>query len=245
MTESNQELFENYLNGSLTKSETDAFELELDQNLKLKKEFFLYKEIEVAFKDNDAKDIESIMHSIASKHSEDASRATKKGNKFLYLAALIVGLLIASYVIKISSQTVSHQELYASYFEPYKAYGITRTNQSKSNSQLALIAYNNQDYVKAVALYESESQLDNKGKFYYASALLSLGNTDDALRVFKEISNSGDTEWREQSLWYAGLSELKLGKYDDARTTLHKISKTSNYYQSSSEIISRFKHLEK
>jgi len=244
MTELNQDLFEKYLRGTLSKSETDTFELALEKDSELKNEFLMYKELDTALTDKDAIEVETIMNTIVSNHpltSEEKSNS----RKLLYLVFLILGLLAAWLIYSNSSKSqaseTSAKGLYASYYEPYEAYGIERAQDSKSAMDLALIAYGNQEYLKAIAIYEDSSKKSIKDKFYYASALLSSGYASKALVQFTTISESGNKEWTEQSLWFKAMCELALDQRADAKATLKKLPKSSSFYSKADMLLNALK----
>jgi len=236
MTDYNREQIEKYLFGQLSADDQTKFELALQDDAEFQAEFQLQKDIHFALNDNDAIEVESIMDSIQTRKDIAAHTPVKpKRNKTLLIIAIITGLLSGAFLIfnqfnKTTEKKIDQNKLYAQFHQQYEAYGINRSETTKTVNDLALIAYSAKKYKEAIQFYSDASSPNNKDKFYHASSLQAIGQYDQALVLFEEIIGSEDYEWMEQSLWYAALSELKLGRLDSSKKRLLQLPDTSKFY---------------
>ncbi len=216
MKDSKQEFIESYLNGELNRKEQSEFEKLLESDPKFREDFILSKELHEAMTDNDAVEVEQIMEKIIKKHKK-VPLSTGKKWKFGLLFLVALGLLCLIYLLTINNTEPAAKSLYASYYEPYAAYGINR-ELHENKADLALLAYAEKNYKGAAVLYEELQSKTQKDAFYYAMTLMASGKMEDAISAFQVTKN--DSDWRAQSLWYQSLALLNLDKTNEAKEKL-------------------------
>lgn len=120
------------------------------------------------------------------------------------------------------------QALFAEYFEPYKDAMMdptTRGDEDLGAVQQFQKAYWEKDYTNAVRLFpqvpEQYRSSDNY-RFMYANALLTTGNPDKAISLFKEIIEQNKSRYRTESMYCLALAELKKNNKKEATQWLEK-----------------------
>ena len=119
---------------------------------------------------------------------------------------------------------LDYENLYKENFQQYPntVYAITRgDNDDNSLERKAFVAYETNENVRAIELFEELLTADNSEKinFYLAQSFLKNEQPKEAISLFKEvISDNG--EFAPQALWYAALAYLKSDQKDNAVKTL-------------------------
>jgi len=159
-------------------------------------------------------------------------------------AAILTG------VIFVVATLVNHGDpgrLFDKYYEPVPAISpVTRNmNVIAANIWLEAVSdYNKGDYSMAVAAFTELVSRDASlapPRFYLAMSHLSLGNTNLASQLLREIADTRG-EYSGEARWYLGLAYLKEGDKEKAAACFESLSKTSGYYsERSTKILRRLK----
>ncbi|WP_405607685.1 tetratricopeptide repeat protein [Polaribacter sp. Asnod1-A03] len=148
---------------------------------------------------------------------------TKK-TKWFIAASIAVIISLSSYFV-FNNQSISNQELYATYFTPHRniVVPIVRSETKATNKITAFKNYETGKYTEAIALFNQLTKNDsidnNTLHFYKGNAYLQLNKPEKAILSFLKISDS-DTNWQEERLWYLALASLKTDKKEDAKKYL-------------------------
>lgn len=145
-------------------------------------------------------------------------------------------MVVAAVVLLIGTMTwwlvrqpqLSDQELFATYFSPYPMV-LTQRSETTIDSdilQKAIVAYNNQNYERAVRLFSILSDQQPKQPLYRLYECVSqLGTTTTTTSAtadcFKDLQQY--SHLREQAIWYLGLTYLQLGEEKEARLVFKQI----------------------
>ena len=234
--EDTYERIEKYLNGALSSEEKKAFENELNNNNLLKEEVDLHREVAETLKGEKIHEFRNVLKKV---DSEWTTSQPKKNNvfsirvkKMAALAATILLLVIASYPFIFQGVDNSNEALFADNFEPYKMI-LNQRSISDNDAETALlneaiIAYDNKNYKEASTAFQ-ELQSNNIDlialRFYTGLSELGEGNSDNSINIFKEILDTPDHLFVEQSRWYLALAYLQKGDRDAAKLELDKIKK--------------------
>ena len=143
--------------------------------------------------------------------------------------ALLVGLTVIFFPIKPGTE-----EIFASHFEiPEENISVRGEEQMNTNLKEALIAYNNDDF-GAAEKHFSTFLISEPGRidvaFFHGVSLMGQQKYSEAIKAFENMGqNTGS--FSNAVLWYSGLSQLKLGRIDDARETFNLLSVGKSRYQ--------------
>ena len=195
---------DDYLNDDLDEMALAQFEEELMSNSGLSADVAFQKEIDKAVSEADVMAIRANLRSIADEEKGRKSEMLgvsppKIKNLFWYAAASSIILMIAFSSLLIH-KTYSGQQLYTSYYQPYKnGANIARSVSASSNEMnIALREIDKGDYTTALKVLQGSSIKDQDGfslKFYSGVAYQELGDYKNAITSFTEVVNHGITFW--------------------------------------------------
>ena len=216
----NIELIDKYFNNSLSPKEQLKFNELLQNDDKFKKEFVFQKDLKKVISKHQQNDLKKVIEDFEKENSN--MKFINIPKKWL-VAASIVFLIGVGFVFVKSNFYPSSEQLYVENFEPYRniVFPVERSIPSNSIEQSAFVAYENNNYHKAINLFNSiPNNNDNYVIFYKAMCYMSLDKTEEAVNLLLSISdnNSGKngTNFEEISTWYLGLAYLKLEQNNDA-----------------------------
>jgi len=158
-------------------------------------------------------------------------------------AASIVLLLGLSYFLLPDNKTDSN-ELFASYFEPYRnvIQPIERGTVQQDEKTLAFMAYEKGEYKKAIELFTKlyANSKESYYLFYNANALLKIEKPEEAVPLLLAHLKTKDT-LTEKTNWYLALAYLKLKDKDKAKAVLKEvIAKGSYKTKEANELLEKF-----
>lgn len=155
--------------------------------------------------------------------------------RWLGLAATILLLLALGLWWTYTGPAAAPPNYLADYFEPFpnRAVNITKSANEASRRERAYAAYQIGDYATVIAelsvvLQDSSVAVD---QFYLANALLATGQAARALPLFERLADDPRFPLAPQSRWYQALALLELGRTDEARELLRKISADTRAFQ--------------
>lgn len=179
----------------------------------------------------DVKDEPEILQRIAAPAVPKKSHFfTKKIYNFAAAAILLVFVAAGSYFFL---RAPSSTKLFESNFEPYPNMITVKSNVVNEKAR-AMLCYEVKDWDSAIVLLNQF--LINKSHtpdvmFYLGNAYLAKGQSDQAIRWFKEASTKS-SGFDEQISWYLALSYLHQDNQDSARVYLEMLNKNDRFYQS-------------
>ncbi|WP_117885555.1 tetratricopeptide repeat protein [Aureibaculum luteum] len=221
-----EELIEKYIQNGLTPEEKKVVDhlINADPNFKgnLKAHLNLKKAISAS--DDDA--FKKLLNEIESTHT------TKRRNYTKWIVAASIVLLVGLSSILSINNKPSNDELFSSYFEPYRnvIQPIERGNNFQDEKTIAFTAYEKGEYKKAFELFSKLHTSTNEPYylFYQANALLKLEKAKEAVPLLLKHLKTKDT-LTEKSRWYLALAYLKLNNKVEAKKTLKKVLTESTY----------------
>lgn len=235
------EFIDRYLDSDLSGSELKWFEKELDSNSELQAELKLHRELNYALQQDDVLELRGKLDEI---HEMVDSGSDRKGIKKA-VSGKWTGIVAASVVILIAigffvmntfiSNEQTAEELFDEYYDPY----VVPTNYRSADEidnlfHKALVEYKNQDYQKALQLFEKV--LIDDGSRMDAVLLtgisnLEIENYDKANKSFNKVIDHNDNLFLEQAEWYLALCYLKTGKLEKANSRFEKIIEDISLYK--------------
>jgi len=224
-----------YLSGDLEEGEKAEFEKRLEEDNNFRSEFERVKTIISSIEDHALKQDFRRFHQEF--ESENKSGA---GNRKIYFAwgvaaSVVILLSVAIFFISMENE----KKYFYSYFEPYPNLITTRSINENDDLRSALEYYNQKDYKKAVASFES-CELTNPNsmsadvKFYFAISYLGGEEPKKALKIFDDIY---DSKYRSQINWYKSLSYLLLEEKTKGRSLLTEFERGDFNYNSAQELL--------
>ncbi|WP_339918265.1 tetratricopeptide repeat protein [Yeosuana marina] len=242
MTEQD-ELIEKYIQNKLSAEEALMVNQLLENDINFKTEFTLQTNLKKAVKKDDDAHFRNLISDIESKAKIESPIKRHSYAKWLAAAGIVL-LLGLSYFFTMN-QKPSTNELFASYFEPYRnvVQPLERGSDQQDKKTLAFLAYEKGEYEKAIALFTDlyTTTKEPYYLFYKANALLKLEKANEAVPLLLEHLKTKDT-LTEKTTWYLALAYLKLNDKPNARITLKKVITEGKYKTTEAqELLKAFK----
>ena len=168
---------------------------------------------------------------------------TNKSKKFNWLIAASIGLFIGlgSYLF-LFNNSLSNEEIYNTYFSPYAnvVEPIVRDKVNLSKKAEAFSLYERGEYKKAIKSFNLLSDKDSINtatlNFYKANTYIKLNEFEKAKNLFHKVIESNSKEWKQESMWYLALIDIKLNNIDTAKTHLQNLQKQNKQAFKTEEI---------
>ncbi len=233
-------LIEKYIQNRLSSEEEVLFNELLKTNSNFKDEVALHTKIKKVVKHEEDTNFRNLISEIESKSKSPSKKSSYK--KWLVAASIL--LISALGYISLNKNTYTSQELFASYFEPYRnvVHPIARNDEQQNDKAIAFSAYEKGDYNTAITLF---TQLYNSSKepyylFYKANALLKLEQADEAIPLLLEHLKTQDTLTKRTN-WYLALAYLKTEDIQKAKELLNTIISEGSYKnKEAKELLDKF-----
>lgn len=214
-----------YFEGTLSEIELEAFNLLLINDNEFKEAFEFEKELQDTLILNDREQIKKEIQ-----HWDTVPK--KQLFKLWHIAASIAILLGASWLFFLNSQSKNTEELYASYFEPYRniVQPIVRGEHKTDMQFKAFEAYEVKDYKNAILYFNTilKEKPNSTISFYKANTLLQLNKTREAITILETNIKNFDT-LQDRNLWYLALAYLKENNIDASKKTLEQLLSQSEF----------------
>ena len=240
------EFIDRHLDGELSGPELNWFEKELDSNSDLQSELKLQKELNEALGQDDILDLReklNVIHEMVDPEPKRKKIKKTLSENWAGIAAASVVILVAiGFLLSNSINPVqTGEELFDQYYEPY----IVPTNYRSATDinnvfHKALVEYGNQDYQKALLLFEKvllkdESRMDVT--LLTGISNLEIENYNSANNSFQKVINHDDNLFIEQAGWYLALCYLKTGELEKANLQFEKMITDNSLYKVAAEDI--------
>ncbi len=229
-----------YVEGSMSEEEKQAFEMELESNEELRKEYklnqsldnFLIKQVE----------LEEIKSHVALAFDEVSSEKNIR-TRTLYVkwssiaASLIITIMITASVVRQSAFFIYKQN-----FELYAPAKITRG--SENNEKLIYLTglYVKQQFQEVVSTYNKLPHavaMDPTVSIMYGCALMELESFDKAILTFDRIDASKSSLMKADLQWYKGLCYIKLKEFEEAKNTFSPLLDNKKYSERARKIVAK------
>ncbi|APQ17579.1 tetratricopeptide repeat protein [Maribacter hydrothermalis] len=225
-----EDLIEKYILNKLSSEEVLLVEDLLKNDAEFIAEYNFQSNLKTAIKKEDDDNFRNLISELESKARSKDSLPRRSYVKWMAAASIIL-LLGLSYFLTLNQKT-STDDLFVSYFEPYRnvVQPMQRGNEQQDEKSLAFLAYEKGEYDKAITLF-SNLYSDTKEPyylFYKANALLKLEKAKEAVPLLLEHLKTTDT-LTEKTKWYLALAYLRLNDVPNAKLTLEKVISDGNY----------------
>lgn len=228
---------QHYINGQLTGSELEAFEIYLRENLEFQEEVRSQMIIQSAsslMRDEELKErMNAIEDQISTKNSVNYK-------VFIRWAAILLLVTLPLYYF-IAESGKSNQDLYIAYFEPYpNVLGPTRDENTIVID--GMVDYETEAYSQAAnkLLKALAANPQNNGiRLYLGISLMNTDRFDEAISVLKAMPD--DSRFIHQAKWYESLAYLAVNKPDAAIRLLEELEIESSYDSKTKELLSEIR----
>jgi len=217
-----EKLIEKYIQNRLNSKEKIEFDELLKGDIDFEKEVIFQTNLKKAVKKEDDIRFRSLISEIETK----TNRLIRKLSYIKWLVAASIVLLLGLTYFLTQNNDASTDELFTSYFEPYRnvILPIERGGNQQDAKTLAFMAYEKGDYQNAVKLFSKlyASTKESYYLFYKANALLKLEKANEAIPLLLAHLKTKDT-LTEKTNWYLALAYLKLNDKSNAKKVLKKV----------------------
>lgn len=244
----NDDDLERYLLGTMNQQEKQAFEKQLRTDSALADELALYRDTVGGIQLNGSQSLKEQLQEVEaglSRHSVsrtlDNQRAPRKPlMTWLAIAASLLAVVLLGYLVLPGP---GPEDVYVAYYQPYPNLinPAQRSAEIKEETVLerAMRAYDSQQYVQALALFEQGNAFSNPGyTFYYAASHLGLNQPQKAIPLLERVVQNQGSLFYEPALWYLALAHLKE---NDAATAIPYLEKAAandgDYAREAQEIL--------
>ncbi|EDP95598.1 tetratricopeptide repeat protein [Kordia algicida OT-1] len=205
-----EEIIQDYIANRLSEKEKLKVEALLKTDEELQEIYETHVTLAEAFKLTKSAEIKERLQEL----DANEVNATKKKWNFGMWSRIAVAAVFILGIFYTITQLQSNDDFYELYFEkcPNTYLPVTRGNTTQDLQIQAFIAYESNDFTKAVKLFEKLLQTSAKDnldiQFYYAMSLLNQEKYELALNELNTLTNT-TFDYQAESLWYAALLQLK------------------------------------
>lgn len=248
MSDSNH-LIEKYFDRSLSQTESKQFQQLLESDKNFAEQFALEKDVQAALILNQQIQTKSQLQKFEEEISDKKSKPFRRKFIIRTAAASVLLMLFIWSTFLIDRPQTSHEDLFASYYEPYRNVIAPVERSDAANMQnKAFEFYENGMYEEALQalneLYVVEANPDVL--FYKAMTLLSLEKYQQAIPILEDLISS-DAELKNHAPWYLALAYLESGAIAKSKNLLELIGEQQGRYyneKKATELLAILKSLE-
>lgn len=239
MNEENYIAFENYLNNEMPSDEKIIFEAKLQNDLKFRESFNLYKETTAMLEnifDSKTIDFKENLKSISKTHfsekEKDKSRVINF-KPFYYAIAASVVLAFGTWFM------MQGNPEYGDFNQHENAYFTERGSIIK-NLRLAQNAFNEKNYKVAIENFEIVLKDYDKPevRFFYGISLLEENRYAEAETNFTTIQK-GTSVYNDKATWYLALSKLKQNQFEECKNYIKQIPEDAEDYAKAQKLLNK------
>lgn len=250
----NLELIEQHYEGTLTGTELEAFEKQLQEDTAFATEVNVFQNlmlgIEAAGEANFLSKVsnwekeakanqtpENVVPMVQKQETKVVSKMSRR-DTFRY-SAIAAGIIMLLFFVSRMFLPSGEQDMTADYFSPYP--NVETVRGTASPLAIGMEFYDRGEYQKAAeALSKYITQRENQeasneelaiARFYLANAQLAVGNVKEAISSFKKVIPHNAT-FKEVSEWYLALAYVKANDKATAMPLIETISKNSKHSKS-------------
>lgn len=224
LSEDLQDRLDQYISGTLSRQDALAFEQEMADNETLRHEFNLQKNLSLGIAHHGNQELKNKLEHIHDAVISPGTRVKKSHSiQWRYLAvAASISILLVSYFLFFGD----NNKLYKQYYER-PTFSIQRNGEEMTPLDQAGINFNQGNYKKAIEIFEvylADNPDDHNAGFYLGIAYLDADQAEKAIQALKNVVDSKDPFFKDQSSWYLALAYLRNKETAAARLVLKSLS---------------------
>ena len=230
----NPDLINRYFENALSPKEQKLFNDLLQNDASFKEEFLFEKNLKKVIKVNQEEELKSRLSQIEEKATSNSGFMIMP-KKWMVAASLAIITSLGVWSIK-SSYFPSNEAIFEDYFEADRntVHPVVRGEVMKSIEYRAFVAYEYQDYYKAINLFNSVKRPGEAHVFFYKGlCFLALDKYDEAITLLNQVAENSplvvnSSDFEEKANWYLALAYLKKNDKEQAIAKLTKLTEGQN-----------------
>ena len=238
-----------FLDGELSREELDWFSKELESNAVLAEDIRLYREVDNAIREQDVMELRDqldVIHNSIGDTDIAPIKQTRYRKVLSYAAIASLAVLISlGVLLKVQHNKLTNQQIYQKHFEPYEVTMVYRSAESDALLSQAVDAYDAQNYILAIGLFEELLGSYPNEMEYQLSLGISYMETEQYSKAndkLQTIIDHNDNLYIEPAAWYLGFCYLHTGQNEIAREHFKDIAQsTSSYNKKAKNILRRIR----
>lgn len=236
----NDDDLERYLLGTMDAPEKQAFEQQLATNTALSDALALHRDtiagIQLDGSQALKKQLQQVEADLVGEGRPRAEERKKTSQRplitWLALAASLLTVMLLGYLFL---PNASPEDTYLAYYQPYPNLinPAQRSADIREETVLerAMRAYDSQQYVQALALFEQGNAFSDPGyTFYYGASYLGVNQPEKAILLLEQVADQPESLFYTPALWYLALAHLKTDDTAAAVPYLEKLSTAEGDY---------------
>lgn len=230
-----------YLLDTMDTSEKRAFEQQLAADTALADAVALHQDtiagIQLDSSQALKKHLQEVEASLAGEEQPPLTTERKKTIQrplitWLALAASLLTVMLLGYLFL---PDTSPEAMYVTYYQPYpnliNPAQRSAEIQEETVLERAMRAYDSQQYIQALALFEQGDAFSNPGyTFYYGVSYLGINQPEKAIPLLERVANEQDSLFCNPARWYLALAHLKANNTTAALPYLKQLASTEGDY---------------
>lgn len=231
MNEEIELLIERYLKDEMSSEERNQFENRLTSDPELLEAYEITQAAHKLVEEAGRLDLKQTLEGFEDRAKK--SRVIKLPMRAFARIAAVLVLAIGAYMFFNFGGSMTKDEAFESYFEPYANPSVLRSSDEETiNWNKAVQSYNTGDYDLALEYFERAGGDVHYTtvEFYQGMSYLLMDYPDftDAEYYFNQVRED-DSDFKEQANWYYGLVVMKQGKNREAEQVFKEIVKNKSY----------------
>ena len=225
----NHDLIDRYFENSLSPKEQNIFNDLLQNDSDFKNEFLFQKDLKKVIAVSQQEELKSTLSHIE-EHVKKKSLFMIVPKKWMVAASLLLITTLGLWSVK-SLYYPSNEVIYKDYFQVDRntIQPVVRGESLKTIEYRAFVAYEAQDYYKAINLFNSVKTPDEAYIIYYKGlCFLALEKSDEAIALLSEVAtkqglDGKSADFKEKANWYLAMAYLKNNETEKAISRLSLI----------------------
>lgn len=216
-----------YLRGEMSPQEKADFERLLSEDTALAEELNSRKSLMKALQIEELRGVKQLLE----QEEETNNTKTIKWPSWYSIAASLAAVGFFIYLLLPQTEPITDQELFDQFYQAYPnyAYPIIRDQIPLDSLKLPFYHYELGAYGKALDIFSTSSEsMDTETQFYRAQCHLGISEYKEATDLLILVADS-DSNYKWQSYWYLGLTNLMLGEKSEAIEWLEELVKSEGY----------------
>ncbi len=226
----NHDLIDRYFENTLSPKEQQLFNDLLQNDSDFKEEFVFQKDLKQVIAVSQQEELKSTLSHIEEK-VQKSSRFMIIPTKWMVAASLLLITTLGIWSVK-NLYYPSNEVIYQDYFQVDRntVQPVVRGESLKTIEYRAFVAYEAQDYYKAINLFNSVKTPDEAYIIYYKGlCFLALEKSDEAITLLSEVAtkpglDGKSADFREKANWYLAMAYLKNNETEKAISRLSLIT---------------------
>ena len=234
---------ESYLEETMSPTEIEAFEAEMEKDQELRNEIKLYREMDIVFSDdnwltensnqpltaqyinlhrnNEGRRIAKEIDNVQNRYFQSQSNKPKSLNKkhvWIIAASVTALLALSSILVESFKENKDPQLLYMTYrsLNDLPSFAQRDSSTILSDAELQFKEGHFERTIQILSEYQTNSsEINPQVLMYLGMSYLEINETEKALEVFDQLLQS-ETLDSQKAYWYLGLVYLKISDVNQA-----------------------------